>query len=189
MKAEAITVIVIALAVLAYIVYKFVRYWKYGIEDPDLIEYISEKEKGKMLIKMQWDNLDGVYRVLEYVLPTINKYPECNFQDWDAFKAWYKETVDNHSSLVELYYRTHVDADFVYCKENDPLYDPDAPDWEQFDRDHSHDFDPTLDYTDYSLGYNKKRRAAEDGFFTGIGLGATGLDFNDFDADDCDDGV
>ena len=58
-----------------------------------------------------------------------------------------------------------------YSIDKDPLYDPDAPDWEQYDRHHYYyddgDYDDDEDYDTR----NSIKKYTEDGTSLGIGLG------------------
>ena len=48
------------------------------------------------------------------------------------FRAWYKHEIDYMLEHPEIYHLS-LAGGFEYRKEDDPMYDPNAPDWEQYD--------------------------------------------------------
>lgn len=51
-----------------------------------------------------------------------------------AFRAWYKHEIDFMLEHPDIYHLS-LAGGYEYRKEDDPMYDRNAPDWEQFDRE------------------------------------------------------
>lgn len=137
-----------------------------GIDLFATLETDPEKVKDHMLFIMQYH---GIEENLKELNDIFRNYPQWELDKWEVFRAWYKEQIDYMVKKPDIYGLTMKDGS-PYDKDKDPLYDPNAPDWEQFDRPRYYDEEDDDDYTDTD---NKYRKAVEDGFYTGIGLGAT----------------
>ncbi|MDE6277994.1 MAG: hypothetical protein K2M06_07800 [Muribaculaceae bacterium] len=146
---------------------------KNGVDLFATLETDPEKVKEHMLFIMQYGNGRGVEGVLEELNEIFRNYPQWELENWKVFRAWYKHIIDLALENSQIYVLTMKDGR-EYDKENDPLYSPDAPDWAQFDRPRysveDDDDEDDDEYTDTDNGY---RKSAEDGFFTGLGLGAS----------------
>ena len=135
-----------------------------------------EKVKADMLFIMQYGHSGGISAALEEFNDIFRNYPQWRLQDWVVFRAWYKDLVDHALEHPDIYTLGTKDGS-PYVKENDSLYDPEAPDWAQFDRKHYYDEDEDDDDDnpddDYGIGRKKIRESASEGFWLGVGLGAT----------------
>ncbi|MDE7472042.1 MAG: hypothetical protein K2M68_00490 [Muribaculaceae bacterium] len=120
------------------------------------LETNPEKVKEHMLFIMQYH---GAEENLKELNDIFRNYPQWELEKWEVFRAWYKDLIDHALENPEIYNLAMMGG-AEYSKESDPLYDPDAPDWEQFDRPRYYDDDDN-DYTDTD---NKYRKEAEDGF-------------------------
>lgn len=138
-----------------------------------------EKVKADMLFIMQYGHRDGISAALDEFNDIFRNYPQWRLQDWVVFRAWYKDLVDHALKYPDIYILGTKHGD-PYDKENDLLYDPDAPDWAQFDRKHYYDDDDDDDFDDeddnpeedYDIGQKKIKESASEGFYLGVGLGA-----------------
>ena len=135
-----------------------------------------EKVKEHMLFIMQYGHPDGIKGALSEFNDIFRNYPQWELEKWEVFQAWYKQLIDRAIEKPEIYNLKMKDGS-DYNKEQDPLYDPDAPNWEQFDRpcyyEDEEDDEDDDDDDDYTATDNKYRKSAEEGFYTGLGLGAT----------------
>ncbi len=138
---------------------------KNGVDLLATLETDPEKVKEHMLFIMQYH---GAEENLKELNDIFRNYPQWEFQKWEVFRAWYKDLIDHALENPEIYNLTMKDGS-EYSKETDPLYDPDAPDWEQFDRKRYYDDDDNND--DYDDDTPNLRKAAEEGFLMGIGFG------------------
>ena len=153
--------------------------WRYdnGVDLLATLETDPEKVKAHMLHIMQWGHEHGMVGALKEFNDIFRNYPQWDLSDWEVFRAWYKHEIDHMTQRPEIYHLTMKVDGSPYSKEADPLYDPDAPDWELFDRDRSHDFDDD-DFDEEDDGYDdygEKRESgssAGDAFAIGIGIGA-----------------
>lgn len=143
---------------------------KNGVDLFATLETDPEKVKEHMLFIMQYRHSGGIKGALKEFNDIFRNYPQWELEKWVVFRAWYKQIVDHALANPEIYILRMKDGS-DYTKEQDPLYDPDAPDWEQFDRPYC--LDDEEDDDDYTDTGNKYRKAAEEGFYTGLGLGAT----------------
>lgn len=141
---------------------------KNGVDLLATLETDPEKVKEHMLFIMQYGHSEGIKGALNEFNEIFRNYPQWELENWEVFQAWYKQIIDHALENPEIYDLIMKDGS-DYNKEQDTLYNPDAPDWEQFDRPRYYDEEDDDDYTDTD---NKYRKAAEDGFYTGIGLGA-----------------
>lgn len=130
-----------------------------------------EELRVKMLVRMQHPS--GVDNVLKEFNRIFTLYPDLKLSRWVVFRAWYKDTIDHMTKFPEIYHLTMKSDGSPYRKEDDPLYDENAPDWELFDRDHTHDFDDDDNDSNDSSGGNDMKKAAQEGFLMGVGFGAT----------------
>lgn len=138
-----------------------------------LIETCRKEVKSHMLFIMQYGHHKGIKGALNEFDDIFRNYPQWHLQDWVIFRAWYKDLIDHALKNPEIYVMTMKDGT-PYDKDKDPLYDPEAPDWEQFDRKRYYDDYDDRDENDDDTGDSPNlKKAAEDGFYTGIGLGAT----------------
>lgn len=140
-----------------------------GIDLFASLETDPEKIKAHMLFIMQYGHSEGISGALKEFNDIFRNYPQWRLENWEVFRAWYKDLIDRAIEKPEIYVMAMKDGS-EYNKDIDPLYDPDAPDWEQYDRPRYDDNDVGEDYDDNPDLQN----AAEEGFYTGIGLGATG---------------
>lgn len=96
------------------------------------LETDPEKVKSHMLSLMQY----GTYKKMPEVFREFNdifrNYPQWELEKWDVFRAWYKDLIDHCIANPEIFHLTNKEDGSAYVKELDPLYDPDAPNWEQF---------------------------------------------------------
>lgn len=135
------------------------------------LETNPEVVKERMLFIMQYRHSDGIKGALKEFNDIFRNYPQWEFQNWEVFRAWYKHLIDHAIEKPEIYNMRFKDGS-EYCKEKDPLYDPDAPDWEQFDRSYHYGDDEEYDDDDDDDETPGLQKAAEDGFYMGIGMGA-----------------
>lgn len=140
---------------------------KSGVDLFATLETDPEKVKEKMLFIMQYRHSEGIKGALNEFNDIFRNYPQWEFHKWVVFRAWYKNLIDHAIENPEIYNLTMKDGS-DYNKEQDPLYDPDAPDWEQFDRKRYYSDDNDDDDNDDTPNLKK---AAEDGFLTGVGIG------------------
>lgn len=140
---------------------------KNGVDLLATLETDPEKVKKHMLFIMQYH---GAEENLKELNDIFRNYPQWELEKWEVFRAWYKDLVDHAIEHPDIYTMKMKDGS-EYSKETDPLYDPDAPDWKQYDRDYYFEDDDD-DFNDTDDKSNL-RKSAEDGFYTGIGLGVT----------------
>lgn len=159
-----------------------------GIDPWAKLETDPEVVKAHMLFVMQWGHEHGVKGAIKEFNEIFRNYPDWRLHDWEVFRAWYKDLIDHIISFHGIHALSGPDGE-PYTRENDDMYDPEAPDWKQFDRRHYYDYDVDDDDDDeesdnfddgygydddddYSDGGHKLKRSAEEGFYTGIGIGA-----------------
>lgn len=134
----------------------------------ETVAYIQKKRKEKemeMLLKMQYSPFPNAMQEIEQIFRQ-NKHLKLHRSK--IFRAWYKHYKLREKEDPELYQKL-LDAGMT-PHELDPYFDPNAPDWEQFDTRPRYDDDNNDDvYDDDTPNLYK---VAEDGFFMGIGLGA-----------------
>lgn len=142
-----------------------------GVDLLATLETDPEKVKGYMLLKMQYGHYEGIKGVLREFNDIFRNYPQWEFQKWEVFRAWYKNLIDHAIKNPEIYKLTMKDGS-LYDIEKDPLYDPDAPDWEQFDRKRYYDDDDDEDDDDdFSDNSSNDKDSLSDCFCGGIGMG------------------
>lgn len=142
-----------------------------GIDVFATLETDPEKIQEHMLFIMQHH---GIEENLKELNDIFRNYPQWDLSNWEVFRAWYKAQIDHMIDRPEIYGLT-LKGGLPYNKDDDPLYDPDAPDWEQFDRPCYYDDKDDEADEDYSDNDDKNslRKAVGDDFRMGIGLGAT----------------
>lgn len=153
-----------------------------GVDLLATLETDPEKVKQHMLFIMQYH---GAEENLKELNDIFRNYPQWELQKWEVFRAWYKDLIDHALERPKIYNLTMKDGS-EYSKENDPLYDPDAPSWELYDRkryyedDDSHDEANDDDYEDYDDNDDTPdlKQAAKDGFMMGIGFGVANIIIN-----------
>ncbi len=154
---------------------------------------VTERQKKRkelqetMLVKMQY--MQG----FEHTVTELNKIFTANrklkLTRWIVFRSWYKEQIDHMLQHPDIYHLTVDGA--PYSKEEDPLYDPTAPDWSIYDRQHYYSDEDDEEYDDEddydSYGDTRRRNKTTDGIAFGIGLGAW-LNIGDNDDNSWDSG-
>lgn len=134
-----------------------------GVDLFATLETDKRKVKSDMLFIMQYGHHKGIKGALNEFNDIFRNYPQWHLQDWVIFRAWYKDLVDHALKYPKIYIMKMKDGT-PYDKDKDPLYDPDAPDWKQFDRKRYYSDDDNDDTPNL-------KKAAEDGFITGVGIG------------------
>ena len=142
---------------------------KNGVDLLATLETAPEKVKEHMLFIMQYH---GAEENLKELNDIFRNYPQWEFQKWEVFRAWYKDLIDHALENPKIYNLTMKDGS-EYSKESDPLYDPDAPDWELFDTRPRYD-----DEEDYDDNTPNLKKSAKDGFMMGIGFGLANIIIN-----------
>lgn len=141
-----------------------------GVDVFATLETDPETVKNLMLITMRHGHADGIKGAFKEFNEIFRNYPQWRLQDWVVFRSWYKNVIDQAVKFPDVYKLEFKDGTMPYSKEQDPMYDPDAPDWEQFNP--YYDDDDNDDFDDYDNSDGKFRKEAEDGFYTGLGIGA-----------------
>ena len=150
------------------VVQEYKRRKKLGIDMHAKLEIDPEKVKEHMLFIMQYH---GVEENLKELNDIFRNYPQWELDKWEVFRAWYKDFIDHALEKPEIY-NLMMNGGAEYSKESDSFYDPDAPDWEQFDRPRYYydDDDEDDDDEDDDFSDNKKD-SASDWIYRGIGFG------------------
>ena len=152
-----------------------------GVDLLATLETDPEKVKEHMLFIMQYH---GVEENLKELNDIYRNYPQWELDKWEVFRAWYKDFIDHALEKPEIYNLT-MNGGAEYSKESDPFYDPDAPDWEQFDRpryyydeddededDEDEDDEDEDDEDDEDDDFSdNKKDSASDWIYRGIGFG------------------
>lgn len=149
-------------------VLEFKRRRDNGIDLFATLETDEEKLKAHMLFVMQWGNGGGIKGQLKEFGDIFRNYPQWNLTEWEVFRAWYKEQIDFMCEHRDVFSMTMKNDGTPYEKNKDPLYDPDAPDWAQYDREYYDDDDD--DYIDRHPRYDKNDRRFSDALSVGIGF-------------------
>ena len=133
-------------------------------------KYTIEKAKSDMLFVMQWGHRNGIIGALQEFNTIFRRHPEWQLTKWEVFRAWYKSEIDHMLKYPDTFKMT-LDNGVPYTTAQDPLYDPEAPDWEQFDR-MNYDDDETMDNLHGAADDNSTdfSEAAKKGLYTGIGF-------------------
>ena len=128
-----------------------------------------EELQQTMLFKMQY--MQGLERTISELNEIFKANRELRLTRWIVFRAWYKAQIDHMLQYPDIYHLS-VDGD-PYNKDEDPLYDPDAPDWEQYDRPHyDEEDDEEDDEDDFDDYYNgDKKSKVSDALAVGMGIG------------------
>lgn len=151
-----------------------------GVDVFATLETDPEKVKSHMLFVMQYGHEGGIKGAFKEFNDIFRNYPQWRLQDWEVFRAWYKHEIDHMLKYPEIYVMGLGEDGTPYSKEEDGMYDPDAPDWAQFDRDRSYDYDDDDDGDDDDDDDNfdgprdsrsELRKAAEEGIMMGVGFG------------------
>ena len=100
-----------------------------GVDLFATLETDPEKVKEHILFIMQYHGFEENLKELNDI---FRNYPQWEFDKWEVFRAWYKEQIDYMVKKPDIYRLTMKDGS-PYDKDKDPLYDPNAPDWEQYD--------------------------------------------------------
>ncbi len=131
--------------------------WRHdnGVDLFAILETDEEKLKEHMLFIMQYNGIENNLKELNDI---FRNYPQWHLEDWIVFRAWYKAQIDFMEKYPDIYGLKNKRDGGPYCKEEDPLYDPNAPDWDQYDRKHYYDdeyedADDNID-DDYYADYN-----------------------------------
>lgn len=132
----------------------------------ETVAYLQKKREEKeqeMLFIMQYHSYPTAIQEIKQI---FRKNKHLKLHRSKIFRAWYKHYKLREKADPELY-RQLLYAGMTPL-ELDPYFDPNAPEWEQFDTRPRYDDD-----NDYYFGDNTPnlRKAAEEGFFMGIGLG------------------
>ena len=143
------------------------------------LETKPEKFKEHMLFIMQFGHTEGIKGELNEFNDIFSNYPQWELEKWEVFRAWYKDLIDHALENPEIYNLAMKDGS-DYNKEQDPLYDPDAPSWEQYDRKRYYDDDDDDDDNgdDDDNDTPNLKKAAKDGFMMGIGFGIANIIIN-----------
>lgn len=148
---------------------------KNGVNVFATLETDPEAVKAQMLVTMQYGHPEGLKGAIKEFNKNFRNYPQWNLEDWEVFRAWYKDTIDRALESPEIY-TLHSVGGAPYYKESDPLYDPNAPDWEQFDikRNYSEDDDDEDDDDEYDDDDFDEKDDDDEAiaFALGMGLGA-----------------
>lgn len=137
-----------------------------GIDVFATLETDPSKVKERMLFVMQWGHSGGIVGALNEFNEIFRNYPQWHLQGWEVFQAWYKNLIDHALEHPDIYF-LKMKSGGEYRKEDDPLYNPDALPWEQFDR--VRDYDDSED--DFPDRRPNLKRAAKEGFMMGVGFG------------------
>lgn len=152
----------------------FDRY-KRGIDLFADLEQDRKKVEEHLLFIMQWGHHKGIEGAFEEIFTAIRNYPDWHLEKWDVFRAWYKKEIDYFLDTPDIYAPLRYKDGRLYSKSEDPFYDPDAPDWEQYeDREHKDGCKDDTDRDDdkYIEAIDRPGDAAIDGLLFGIGFGA-----------------
>lgn len=145
-----------------------------GIPLTAVLETDHKGVKARMMVVMKHGHEHGIQGALDEFNEIFRNYPDWRLQDWDAFRSWYKYTIDHALANPDTHTLSTADGS-PYSTETDGMYDPEARDWAEFDP-HIYD-DIDFDYIgeDYELYKERQRpnlkKAAKDGFLMGVGLG------------------
>lgn len=153
-----------ALALIVPCVYKIK--WRYdnGVDLFATLETNEAKLKEHMLFIMRHH---GVEENLTELNEIFRNYPQWHLEDWEVFRAWYKAQIDHMMKYPDIYGLTLKGSGEPYDIEKDRMYDPEAPDWDQFDIPRCDDDDN--DFED--SGNDDKKSKASDALAVGIGVG------------------
>lgn len=130
------------------------------------VEFIQEQRAQKeeeILIMMRISpSYPATLRDIEEM---FRKYPHLKLHRYKPFRAWYKYIKRDEVEDPEFYAK--LLAAGMTPHEQDPYYDPNAPDWELYADRHEY---PDGDEK-YAPGPSRLGKAAAEGLFTGLGIG------------------
>lgn len=170
-----------------YLIYKEIRRRvDNGIDLFANLETKPEVVKARMLHIMHYGHTEGIKGALKEFNDIFRNYPEWKLENWEVFRAWYKDFIDNSVlKYPDVYNARFKETGEPYTPEKDPLYDPNAPDWSEFDLpksdydeedDDDYDDDDLDDYDDSNGGGNNDGlfNSKSEAFGFGIGIGLMG---------------
>lgn len=170
----ALTIGLLGIGPLVFAIAEIKRRRENGIDLFAHLETEPCKVKAHMLFIMQYGHHEGIVGALNEFNDIFRNYPQWKLSEWAVFRAWYKNEIDHMVEHPDIYNMTMKSDGTPYDKERDSLYDPNAPDWAQFDRPHHYD-DCDDDEDDDDDDFDEKspdfKKAARDGFMMGIGYG------------------
>ena len=123
-----------------------------GIDVTATLETDPEAVKSRMRVVMQFGHEDGIKGALKEFNDIFRNYPQWELENWDMFRAWYKDMIDYALTHPDIYTLIDKSDGGPYSKMRDPLYDPKAPDWEQFAVP---EYDPADEITDEKIGFKR----------------------------------
>lgn len=164
----ALTIGFLGIGPLVFAIAEIKRRRENGIDLFAHLETEPCKVKAHMLFIMQYGHHEGIVGAFNEFNDIFRNYPQWKLSEWEVFRAWYKNKIDHMGKYPDIYDMTMKSDGTPYDKERDSLYDPNAPDWAQFDRPHYYDDDDADDFDEKSPDFKK---AAKDGFMMGIGYG------------------
>lgn len=133
-------------------------------------ERIKKREKlqATMLFKMQY--IHGIERTIAELNEIFKANRDLKLTRWIVFRSWYKEQIDHMLQNPDIYHLSVNGA--AYCKEDDPLYDPEAPDWSIYDSERNYYDDDNDDDDDFDDFRNvDKNSKVGDALAVGMGIG------------------
>lgn len=150
--------------------------WRYdnGVDLFATLETKQKNVKEHMLYIMQYGHVNGIVGALKEFNDIFRNYPQWELENWEVFRAWYKNEIDHMTSRPKIYHIKMKYSGEPYSKEADPLYDPNAPDWSIYDREHHYYDDDDDDYDDDDdddYGNTDKQSKASDALAVGMGIG------------------
>ena len=133
------------------------------------------KQEERILLLMELDM--SFPDTLNEIIKIFKKSPNLNLHRYPAFRAWYKYHKDWEKEDQDFYKK--LSAAGMLPHEEDPYYDPEAPDWLKFHvpyylREDWHGDDDDEDDDDDDDFYDDTpnlKKAAKDGFMMGVGFG------------------
>lgn len=138
----------------------------------------------KMLVEMQY--MQGLERTIAELNAIFKANRELKLTRWVVFRSWYKDQIDHMLQYPDIYHLS-VEGE-AYSKDADPLYDPKAPDWSIYDREHYYDDEDDEDDGDdddfEDFGDDHKKSKVSDALAIGMGIGIV----NTLTGDYVDDG-
>lgn len=151
------------------------KWWQLSYKSlRETVVFLQGKRKEKeeqILVWFQFRSFSDTMKELEQMFRQ-NKHLKLHRSK--VFRAWYKHQIDYMAERPDIY-RLSMSDGTPYDKNLDPYYDTNAPDWEQYDR---RSYSDTPDSDDYADSRRDIKKAAEEGFYTGVGLGAISVFLN-----------
>ena len=102
-----------------------------GVDVFATLETKEEDVKRRMLFIMLGRHTGGIAEAFDELNAIFRNYPQWNLSGWDVFRSWYKENIDYMVKYEYFYGLKDKTTGEPYIKENDPLYDLNAKDWEE----------------------------------------------------------